>query len=1063
MDSTTDKNETPARQADIDAASPNIPASQPSAATRSRKTSARRPNTEAATDLIERIAATLASGDLATDVTAIAADEKMPAASRRAIGELTAMARNMRRAISRLQRAADSVDSFAQRVLEGGRVLSLSLSDEAASVDATVSSIAEISASARAVAEAVGALAQLSQTTSTSSLEMAASIDEVSANADALTAFVEETAASIEEMDASVRSVAAATESLAAATNETERSMRAIDDSTQRVGIAVGETAVLADEVQLSAEQGSGVVLETAESMRATRRGIEQAAETIAALGERSDRIGQITRVIDEIADRTNLLALNARILAAQAGQQGRGFAVVAEEIKELSERTARSTEEIDELIKGVRESVGAATTQAAQNQQLADDGVALAERAAVSLNDISRKTSLSASAIRQIAEAAATQSLESHQVTELMGQVRRRAQEIERATSEQALTSTQIGERSVRMAELTEQVRRAMQEQAAASKHIAQAMEQLTEVVEQIGIAVGEQHNGTEEVLRAIEVIRDAVTHNQNSIVQINYTAGLLDHEAASLRDSVSGFRLPEPVRGGHIAYGVTDDIPSLDALNTSTVASIDILSMVLEGLVSTGESAEVAPALAESWEISADGRTYTFHLRGGVRFHNNRAFLASDVIYSVRRCLRQSPPGAWIFMNLVGASEYARGETNELQGARALDERTIELELTQPFALFLPVLCLHHAAIVPREEIESDNGVRFQDHPIGTGPFRLQTFEREAGRIELARYEDYRESGKPYVDGVTIKFGEDGEKLFESLQRGELAYLREETAERIARASHDTELHSCVVAAPQLHTQFLVFDAEQLPFKDVRVRRAVAHAINKQELVERAYGNLATIAAGPIPPGLIGYNAQYRGLEYDPEKARQLLAEAGYGGVALPLELWRSFAEQAISETAGDVICEQLARVGIKCSVRTASKTELLEGMTNGSAPLAEVSWYADYADSDDFTYSLFHSTYRNSIFKRVAQSSKIDNLATHARALINRVDRAEAYAKIQKLIAEEALCVFLTHRRAAVIHHPDVEGLRVHLVHPVVRPQEIWLAGRSKVESKKAKGKG
>lgn len=1057
MDSTTNKNETTATTPEIADADAGTHADHPAksgAKIRSRKTPARRRNgTQSATDLIERIAATLASGDLATDVAAIAGEENLPAASRRAVTELTSMARNMRRAISRLQRAADSVDSFAQRVLEGGRVLSLSLSDEAASVDATVSSIAEISASARAVAEAVSALAQLAQTTSTSSLEMAASIDEVSANSDALTSFVEETASSIEEMDASVRSVAAATESLAAATNETERSMRAIDDSTQRVGIAVGETAVLADEVQVSAEQGSSVVLETAESMRATRRGIEQAAETIAALGERSDRIGQITRVIDEIADRTNLLALNARILAAQAGQQGRGFAVVAEEIKELSERTARSTDEIDELIKGVRESVGAATTQAAQNQQLADDGVALAERAAVSLNDISRKTGLSASAIRQIAEAAATQSLESHQVTELMGQVRRRAQEIERATSEQARTSTQIGERAVRMAELTEQVRRAMQEQAAASKHIAQAMEQLTEVVEQIGTAVGEQHNGTEEVLRAIEVIRDAVTHNQNSIVQINYTAGLLDHEAASLRDSVSGFRLPQPVRGGHIAYGVTDDIPSLDALVTSTVASIDVLSLVLEGLVCTGESAEVAPALAESWEISADGRTYTFHLRDAVRFHNGRLLEAADVLYSVRRTLRHSPPGAWIFMNLVGASEYASGETEELPGARALGKRIIELELMQPFALFLPVLCLHHAAIVPREEIEPDNGARFENHPVGTGPFCLQSFNRETGRIEFERYDDYRESGKPYVESVSVNFGEEGDKLFENLQRGELAYLREEMAERVGQATADSELQSCVVAAPQLHTQFLVFNAEQSPFKDVRVRRAVAHAINKRELVEQAYGSLATIAAGSIPPGLIGYDAAYRGLEYDPERARRLLAEAGYGATTLTLELWRSFAEQAISTTAGDVMCEQLSRVGIKCSIRAASKTELLEAMTNGRASLAEVSWYADYADSDNFTYSLFHSEHRNSIFQRVARIPEVDELTTTARTLINRTDRAQAYAKIQKLIAEEALCVFLTHRRAAVIHRPDVEGLRVHLVHPVVRPQEIWLTGKAK----------
>lgn len=1004
---------------------------------------------------VERIASALAGGDLAAGMLLETGTDEMSESSRRALTELSAMARNMRRTVSRLQRAADSVEEIARRVLEGGRSLAISVSDEADSVDATVSSIAEISASARSVAEAVSSLANLAQTTSTSSLEMAASIDEVSANADSLTAFVEETASSIEEMAASVRNVAASTESLATATDETERSMRAIDDSTQRVGLAVGETAVLAEEVQRSAEQGSSVVRETAESMRATRRGIEEAAETIAALGERSDRIGAITRVIDEIADRTNLLALNARILAAQAGQQGRGFAVVAEEIKELSERTARSTEEIDELIKGVRESVSAAMTQAHGNRQLADEGVQLAERAAGSLNEISQKTGMSAAAIRQIAEAAATQSLESHQVTELMGQVRRRAQEIERATSEQAQTSKQIGERALRMAELTEQVRRAMQEQAAASKHIAQAMEQLTEVVEQIGGAVGEQHHGSEEVLRAIEIIRDSVTRNQASIVQMNYTAGLLDHEASSLRDSVGYFHLPEPRRGGHLVYGVSDHTPSLDVLESITVTSSSLLSLMLEGLVGAGQGAGVEPMLATSWDISEDGRTYTFHLRPGVRFHNGRLMIAQDVDYSIRRTLRESRSGAWVFKSLTGAQEFANGESEELPGVRVKDEGTIELELSEPLAFFLPMLCLSFATIVPREEIEKDGGERFKQHPIGTGPFQLKRYNSKQGRVELARFDNYWDGEKPYVDGVTADYDENGEKLFERLRAGELAFLREESAERAARLASDPEWRSCTIFATQLHTQFLAMDADQEPFNDVRVRRAVAHAIDREKLVEEAYGGMAVPAAGPIPPGLMGYDPDYRGLAYDPERARRLLREAGYGR-GMKLKLWRSVPEQSASEAAGTIICEQLGEVGIRCELEVVDIEDLVKAARDGRAQLAELRWYADYADPDNFTYMLFHSANRQSRW-RTAIVPEIERLSERARTVVNRTERARLYTELQHLIAENAVCAFLTHRRAAVIHRPDVEGLHVHLVSPVVRPQEIWLS-REKEGGKK-----
>jgi ABC-type transport system substrate-binding protein/methyl-accepting chemotaxis protein len=1035
MASTTDKNRNETT------ASKSLPRQSAAASSRKNQKASRNGDDKDSNNRrTEQLAAALANGDLATEFAGEAGG-----AETGAVGELRALARNMRRAVGRLKRAADSIETTAGRVLEGGRVLALAVSDEAQSIESAVSSIAEITASAGSVAEAVGALSNLAQTTSVSSLEMAASIDEVSSSADALALFVEETASSIEEMAASVRGVAASTESLSATADQTERSMRAIDESTRQVGISVSETAALADEVQRVAEQGSAIVAETAESMRATRHGIEEAAETIAALGERSERIGAITRVIDEIADRTNLLALNARILAAQAGQQGRGFAVVAEEIKELSERTARSTEEIDELIKGVRESVGAAMAQASNNRQLADAGVNLAERAASSLDEISTKTSQSALATRQIAEAAATQSLESHQVTQLVTRVRRRMEEIERATSEQASTAASIGERAVRMAELTQQVRRAMQEQAEASKHIAEGMEQLTEFVGQISGAVGEQHRGAEDALHAVERISEAVRRNQASIVQINYTASLLNYEAALLHDSVGSFKMPEPSRGGHLVYGVPSRIPSLDVLESSTLTRADQLSLIVEGLVGAGAGAEVVPLLAERWDISADGRTYTFHLRQGVRFHNGRTMEAADVLYSIRRTLRHSQSGAWVFMSLMGAREFAVGETEELAGVRMRDAHTIELELEEPLAFFLPMLCLRFASILPREEVERDGGRSFIERPIGTGAFRVVGLDTAAGKVELARFDDYWREGRPYVDRVTVEYNENSDELLKGLRSGRLAFLRQNSFERIKEFAADPIWRSCTVLAPQLHTQCLIFDAEQEPFDDVRVRRAVAHAINKDELIRDAYGEMAVAAAGPIPPGLMGHNENHRGLEYDPELARRLMREAGYRS-KIKLELWRTFPEHAASERAAKIICQNLEEIGIECALRLADTSELVEAALSGEARLAELSWYADYADPDNFTYVLFNSS--NPGIGRTARVPEIDRMSARARTLVNPAERAKLYAELQRMIAEEALCAFLTHRRTAIIHRPDVENLHAHLVQPVVRPQEIWL---------------
>jgi ABC-type transport system substrate-binding protein len=226
--------------------------------------------------------------------------------------------------------------------------------------------------------------------------------------------------------------------------------------------------------------------------------------------------------------------------------------------------------------------------------------------------------------------------------------------------------------------------------------------------------------------------------------------------------------------------------------------------------------------------------------------------------------------------------------------------------------------------------------------------------------------------------------------------------------------------------------------------------VRQAVAHAIDKEQLVQEAYAGMATPAAGPIPPGLIGYQPDYRGLQYDPDRARSLLAKAGYRN-GLRLKFWRSFQEQTASQVAGSLVCKQLSAVGIECDMHVTSTTDLLAAAHDGRAQIAEFSWYADYADPDNYTFVLFHSANRRGSIGRTAIVPEIDRLSLQARAVINRAERARIYTELQHLIAENALCVFTAHRRAAVIHRPDVEGLHVHLVSPVVHAQEVWLANR------------
>lgn len=954
---------------------------------------------------------------------------------------LDGLARRLRYIVGRLQRAADSIEAVVGEVLRGTQMLSGGVLDEAKSVEETSRSIAEINASMHSVGENLQTLSNLSQSTSSSVMSMATSINQVSENADELAQFVEETAIAIEDMATTVRKVADSTEALAESAEKTARAMEAIDNSTRSIGESVNQTTMLADEVARTADSGSQLVGETATSVSKIKEAIDAATETITRLGRRSDQIGEVTHVINEIADRTHLLALNAAILAAQAGTQGRGFRIVADEIKELSERTSASTREIEEVIKAVREDVTETIERVAVGGQRADEGVDLASRAAALLAEIRDKTNSASDRIRAIADSTAIQAAESHTVLEAADLVRQQARGIERATSEQALTSRHIGERALHMSELTGQVRRATREQAKVSRSIAEAMEELTTAVEQIRAASDEQSAGADQVLRAVETIKEVVSRNQASISGINSAVDLLVREAELLNREVETFHLPAPERGGHLRFGLRASQVTLDPATMSSLSRVDVLANVFEGLVQFGERAEIRPAVAERWDISPDGRVYTFYLRESARFHNGRRVRPDDVKYSLERQMRQNEDAAaWAFRPLLGADLFMSGEVDTVAGIQIVSEQILKLELTQPVAFFLSTLCTEYSYIVPREEVERA-AIEFGLRPVGSGPFRV--VEPVLGKeVQLERFSNYWNPELPYVDRLSVYFGLSAEEILEAFQRGELDYVTDlpltnltELKERAADIQ--------VLEAVQLQTRMLVFDCEQPPFSDRRVRQAICLAIDRRRFLREVYGEMAELSIGPIPPGILGYDPGERGYAYDPDRARALLEAAGHER-GFETEVWWP---QSVS-SAVECLKEDLAAVGVRADFRYVEAEEMERGLRLRAVPIAGRDWYADYPDPDDFTYVLFNSRNRD-LFISTYSNEVVDRLTDEARSVMNREQRAGIYREVTKLLLEDAPCAFLAHRRSFVAHRADLEGVTLHLLSPSVTPKDLWFA--------------
>ena len=412
----------------------------------------------------------------------------------------------------------------------------------------------------------------------------------------------------------------------------------------------------------------------------------------------------------------------------------------------------------------------------------------------------------------------------------------------------------------------------------------------------------------------------------------------------------------LAEAKRGGEVTVLYKDDFDSMDPAIGYTVQSWTPIKAVFDGLMDYKPgTSELEPDLAESYDISDDGKEYIFHLRKGVKFHNGREMKAADVKYSIERVCnaKTQSPGAGYFTGIPGCQDMLDGKATEMSGIETPDDYTVKFKLTEPNATMLHVFALNFAFVVPKEVAEQ-YGEDFTHHPVGTGAYKVTDYT-PGQHIILERNADWNKGGRPYVDKFILQFGLDPTVAVLKIQKNEADILGEIfPPAKYAEVSQDAALKDRFVTASQLNTNYMTMNFNIKPFDDVRVRRAVNMAINKQRLVQ-VLNNRGTVTGQVLPPAMAGFDPKYQGYPYDPAKAKDLLKEAGHGdGFATELyfqnvDPWPRMAQS---------IQQDLAQVGIKAELRgldlaafigTASKPD--------AAAMTLTEWYADFPDPSNF----------------------------------------------------------------------------------------------------------
>ncbi len=480
----------------------------------------------------------------------------------------------------------------------------------------------------------------------------------------------------------------------------------------------------------------------------------------------------------------------------------------------------------------------------------------------------------------------------------------------------------------------------------------------------------------------------------------------------------------------GGTLIWGRGGDSVSLDPALTDDGESAKVNASIFEGLVRFQDgSTEVEPALAVSWETSDHGKLWTFHLRKGVVFHDGTAFDAEAVVFSFLRQIDTNHP--------CYRKDFANGSTFEyVKSVEAAGPFTVKIFLEKFYAPFLYNLAEPTAAPIISPAALKKWGDEFEKHPVGTGPFRFEKWI-PGDRIILTKNSDYW--GKPpYLDGVVFKTFVHNKSRLLALTTAAIHGMDGLDPEMVKKILQNKELQTEIITG--LNVCYLAMNTEKSPFDQVKVRHAVNYAINKPNLVKLFYQDMAIPAKNPIPPVVWGYNDDIEDYAYNPEKAKELLKEAGYEK-GFDTTLWAMPVPRPYMPEPDKIaraVKANLAAVGINAQIVTHDWRTYLAETSAGKHDMCLSGAVAGNGDPYNFLYVLLD---KDNAVKPQAENiaffrhEGLHELLVKAQQLTEKAERARLYYTAQEIIHEQAPWVPLAYTRQVIAHRQNVHGIVQH----------------------------
>ncbi|MBQ6374809.1 MAG: ABC transporter substrate-binding protein [Clostridia bacterium] len=480
------------------------------------------------------------------------------------------------------------------------------------------------------------------------------------------------------------------------------------------------------------------------------------------------------------------------------------------------------------------------------------------------------------------------------------------------------------------------------------------------------------------------------------------------------------------------HIFY--TDNPETLDVQKTTDSYTIPLncFDRLVETDTVDGE-AQIVPGLADSWEISEDGLTYTFHLHEGVTFQNGDPFTADDVVYTVTRMMdpNDTKKNTDIFDVIVGANAYREGTADAIEGVVAVDDLTVQFTLENAYAPFLSCLATPGGSIYNRESTEGVDD--FGENPavcFGTGPFEVTEWEL-GSKVTLVSNPNYFK-GAPQIDGIVMHIVSDADTQRMMFEQGEVDVFNFDYAESQLQWFLDNGYEDQIVSGSRAGTYYFMFNTDIEPLNDANVRKALQMAVDRQAILDALYSGEGKVLSCFIPEGVLSHDPDAPEIPYDPEQAKALLAEAGYAdGFNMEIAV---MADSTTSQQVSSILASYWQAIGVNAEVKQYDEATYYDIRRDGKLPSYYNSWSADFNDPDNFLYTFFSR--KNTVGRSVNyDNEEILQLLDDARVMVDFDERMAAYQKIDNAVVhDDAITLPLYQRNHLFCLNPRVHGFKV-----------------------------